>query len=232
MIVFMSSPTAYAESFLTVSDNLILKQVNDKDVDVGFFSTQNKINLVKGEHILLVKYKDVFEDLDFAEERLVESDLFIIKFRIKSDQILLLTTPAIKNLTAAEKFSRMPEVTITNQKGKSLVLDLMTYDDYKLAKKVNMAVNSLVTSQASDLQTNQKNVKTTVVDKTSYDDSEVDAQAAANKEIDAVDTNINLNQAFNNKVTNNIDTLPMLKYWWKKASDQEKQGFINFIKSN
>jgi uncharacterized protein YccT (UPF0319 family) len=39
-------------------------------------------------------------------------------------------------------------------------------------------------------------------------------------------------QDFNNQVTNKVDTVPMLKYWWQKANKDEKEDFLNFINKN
>ena len=62
---------------LSVADNIELRELNDKRLDDGFFSgafsSHKNIQLSKGSHTLLIKYKDVYEDLDFAEERLIES---------------------------------------------------------------------------------------------------------------------------------------------------------------
>jgi uncharacterized protein YccT (UPF0319 family) len=231
-ILIIQPQQLLAATSVTISDNLVLKEVNDKALDVGFFSSKSNVDLPQGTHTLLVKYKDVFEDLDFAEERLVESDPFIIKFTLNNEKSLLLSTPEIKNLAAAEQFSHMPEIILADQKGKSLVLELVKYDDYKLANKVNLAVNYLVSEQATEKPINDKVSDLAVTsEQTSFDSSEVDAQAAVNTKTNEIETKVNLNQAFNKQVTNHIKTGPMLKYWWKKASDEEKQDFIRFIKS-
>jgi hypothetical protein len=231
-LLFIQPQPILAATLLTISDNLVLKEVNDKVQDTNFFSNENTIELPQGRHTLLVKYKDVFEDLDFAEERLVESDPFIIEFSLTNEKALLLSTPEIKNLTAAERFSHMPEIVLTTQAGQSLALDLMKYEDYKLAKQVNLAVNQLVTQQptATTLHNNLVESTSTAV-QTSYDSSEVAVQEAINRKNIKIDTEVNLNQTFNKEVTNHISTVPMLKYWWKKASNEEKQDFIHFINS-
>lgn len=36
-------------------------------------------------------------------------------------------------------------------------------------------------------------------------------------------------QAFNNKVIDSLDTVPMLKYLWQKSSQDERATFLDFI---
>lgn len=54
---------------LTVSDNLIVSQINNKKVEHGFISNHSAFSLEPGQHALVIHYKDVFEDLNFAEHR-------------------------------------------------------------------------------------------------------------------------------------------------------------------
>ncbi|MBU2894112.1 DUF2057 domain-containing protein [Colwellia sp. D2M02] len=221
-------PLTVSAATLTISDNLVLKSVNDKPLDVGFFSTKSQVELTSGEQAILVKYKDVFEDLDFAEDRLVESDYFIAKFTLSQQKSLLLSTPKVKNLAAAEKFSHNPELILSDENNQTLVLELLTYDDYKLAQQVNQAVKTLAQEPVSQPVTPTANTVTTA-----HDTPDVAAQVATasttNNELKRTENEVK--QTFNNKVANHIETLPMLKYWWKKASDAEKQDFIRYIKT-
>ena len=61
--------TQVSAATFNVSDNLIVSEVNDKSVDNGFMGKKSSFELSQGNHALIVRYKDVFEDLDFAEER-------------------------------------------------------------------------------------------------------------------------------------------------------------------
>ncbi|NQY48445.1 MAG: DUF2057 domain-containing protein [Colwellia sp.] len=185
---------------LTLADNLILHDVDDKAVEHGFLSKKQSINLTQGEHTLVIKYKDVFEDLDFAEERLVTSDYFVVKFTLDKQQALFLSTSNIRGLAAAERFANAPEVILLDEKKQEVVLALETLSDYKLAKQVTKVITTLsepvVTTQSNNTAIN-------------------------------VTTN---EQVFNNKVIENLNAVPMLKYWWQKASHAEKASFIEFIK--
>ena len=67
---------------LTISDNLVIRDIDNKSVEQGILSKPQVFRLIQGEHILVLKYKDVFEDLEFGEERLVKSDYFVVKFSV------------------------------------------------------------------------------------------------------------------------------------------------------
>ena len=80
-----------------------------------------------------------------------------------------------------------------------VALALETLDNYKLAKQVTQVVTTL---SATDI-----------------------AAQGINKTAISSD----VEQNFNNKVIDKVDAVPMLKYWWKKADQNEKDNFIRFI---
>ncbi len=80
-----------------------------------------------------------------------------------------------------------------------VVLDLETLSDYKLGKQVTKVVTTL--SAPAVISQSYSTTMTTAED----------------------------GQAFNNKVINKVDTVPMLKYWWQKANKDEKENFLIFI---
>lgn len=187
---------------LTITDNLIVRDVDDKAVDHGFLSKKQQLELTPGSHSLVIKYKDVFEDIDFAEDRLVTSDYFVVKFTITNQQELLLTTRAINNLAAAERFVSSPELTLFDENKQELVLALEKLSDYKLAKQVAKVVTTLsVPTVISHTSTNNDNTANAITSE----------------------------QTFSEQVIKNVDTVPMLKYWWQKASTDEKNKFLEFI---
>jgi uncharacterized protein YccT (UPF0319 family) len=185
---------------LTVTNNLVLRDVDDKAVEHGFLSKKQTIDLTQGEHALVIKYKDVFEDLDMGEDRLVKSDYFVVKLVVKNQQKLFLSTSKISDLASAERFAKNPELVLLDENKQEMVLELETLSDYKLGQQVTKVVTTL-SSPAVIAQTNGT-------------------------------TSTSGTQDFNNQVINKVDTVPMLKYWWQKASKDEKEDFLNFINKN
>jgi uncharacterized protein YccT (UPF0319 family) len=135
---------------LTISDNLIVSKIDDKTVEHGFIGKKSSFTLHQGEHALVVRYKDVFEDLDFAEHRLIESKEFVVKFSIAQEQQIKLTTVDIKDLQQAQNFAKAPELILKDDKNNQLVLELLEVSDYKLAKQVDKVVSTLAKNKATD----------------------------------------------------------------------------------
>jgi uncharacterized protein len=130
---------------LTVTDNLVLRDVDNKAIEHGFLSKKQTIDLTPGEHALVIKYKDVFEDLDMGEDRLVKSDYFVVKLVVTNQQKLFLSTSKISDLAAAERFAKNPELILLDEDKKEMVLDLETLSDYKLGQQVTKVVTTLAT---------------------------------------------------------------------------------------
>lgn len=187
---------------LTVTDNLILRDVDDKAVEHGFLSKKQTIELSPGKHVLVIKYKDVFEDLDFAEERLVKSDYFVVKFKVNQQQTLILSTTKIQDLAAAERFAKNPELILLDEDKQEIVLALEKLSDYELAKQVTQVVTTL----SAPVDNRQSSAKENTTNKNE--------------------------QTFTKDVINHVDAVPMLKYWWKKANQTEKANFLRFINEN
>jgi len=198
---------------LSIADNLVLRELDDKrlqnDFFINAFSRENSIKLSKGSHTLLIKYKDVYEDLDFAEDRLVESELFIVKFTLTNQQTLKLMTPKIENLLAAENFSQSPEIILTDENDTVLFLQLEKHKDYLLSKQVEKVVTALPKNVVLIKETKHGNLA---------------EQADTINQVKAISKSES--QTFNEQVLTQTKSLPMLKYWWQRASDREKQKFI------
>ena len=198
LAVFFTSSKAAAAT-LTLSDNLVLRDVDDKAIEQGFLSKQQTIELSKGKHTLVLKYKDVFEDLDFAEDKLIKSDYFVVKFSLEDHQILFLTTSKINDLAAAERFAKSPELILLDDDKKELILELDKLSDYELGKQVTKVVTAL----------------------------SVPADTSANNPQISVTTQNDMN--FNDKVMSEVDALPMLKFWWEKANKVQQTKFLQFV---
>lgn len=137
---------------VNIANNLIVSEVNDRKVDKGFLENDYAIELDKGAHALVVRYKDVFEDLDFAEERVVESQEFIVKFTITDENTLKLSTTEIKGLAAADRFVKSPTLQLTDARNKQVEISLAEVSDYKLARQVDKVVSAIAVNKAVSTQ--------------------------------------------------------------------------------
>jgi len=192
---------------LTISDNLIVSEIDNKIVEHGLLGKKSTFTLNKGKHALIVFYKDVFEDLDFAEDRVVKSKDFVVKFTITEEKQLKLTTVAIKNLAQAESFSKSPELVLKDESNKLIEVELENVSDYKIAQQVDIAVSTLASKQSIN-NDKEPALEKAVVSKT-------------------IPMPIKEQQTSNTLIQ--INSLAMLKYWWQNASDEEKKHFKQYI---
>lgn len=176
-----------------------MSEIDDKPVEHSLLSKNQTIILIPGEHSIVLKYKDVFEDFEFGAERLIKSDNFVVKFKVNTQESVFLSTTNIRDLAEAERFASAPELKMLDENNQSLVLSLEKLSDYKLEQKVAKVVSILSVSTAS-------------------------SKHAVKDELPA-----NNDQNFNDKVIDNVDVTPMLQYWWNKANKEEKETFIKFI---
>jgi uncharacterized protein YccT (UPF0319 family) len=195
---------------LSVSDNLIVTQIDNKSVDHGMLGNKSTFSVNKGSHALIIFYKDVFEDVDFAEDRVIKSKDFVVKFSIKEEKQLNLATIAIKNLAQAESFSKSPTLVIKDERNKIIEIELENVSDYKIAQQVDIAVNTYASNQ------NIKNDKTPKL---------------AKKDVVSKPIILTSNKQQTGNTLIQVNSLNMLKYWWQKASVQEKNQFKQNITS-
>jgi len=193
---------------LTVSDNIVVTDIDNKIVEHGLLGKKSTFSFNQGAHALIVHYKDVFEDLDFAEDRVVKSKDFVVKFTITEEKRLKLTTVAIKNLAQAEFFSKSPELVMKDEYNKPIEIELENVSDYKIAQQVDIAVSTYASKQSI------QNDKGTVLSKTTAASL---TTPPPSKKLQTSNTLIQVN------------SLAMLKYWWQNASDQEKKHFKQYI---
>lgn len=200
---------------LTISDNLIVSEIDNKAVEHGLLNKKSTFELNSGNYTLIMHYKDVFEDLDFAENRVVKSKDFVVNLAVKEESELKLATVSIKNLAQAEAFSQSPELILKDEKNQRLNITLENIDDYRIAQQVNLAVNTYVAKQSTQNNTVPALVKNILV-------------AKPNTQINDASTVIN--GASNTLIQ--VNSLTMLKYWWQNASDEERNHFTQYMTSN
>jgi uncharacterized protein YccT (UPF0319 family) len=202
---------------LNVTDNLIVTEINNKVVDHGIIGHKSTFSLEPGNYALIIHYKDVFEDLDFAEDRVVKSKEFVVKLSITTQKQLKLATVSIKNLAQAEAYAKSPELTLTDENNKQLALELVNVSDYKITQKVDIAVNSYVAKQAINNEKPLQKSVTIIAPK-------IDERAPISQ---SIIKSPKPKQADNTLIQ--VKSLTMLKFWWQNASDEEKKQFKRHI---
>ena len=207
---------AVSATTLNVSDNLTVTEINNKIVEHGLLNTKSTFVLSRGSHALLLHYKDVFEDLEFAEYRVVESKPFVVKFTVNKEVSLNLNTAVINNLAQAESFAKAPALLLSDESQKEIDIVLTSVNDYKISQQVDIALNTY-SKQSNETDKDTSNLPTTTVNKA--------IQVKASSSILATPTVIK--KSGNTLIQ--VNSLNMLKYWWQNASNEEKKKFKRYI---
>ena len=210
---------AVSATTLNVFDNLTVTEINNKIVEHGLLNTKSTFVLSRGSHALLLHYKDVFEDLEFAEYRVVESKPFVVKFTVNNEVSLNLNTTVINNLAQAESFAKAPALLLSDESQKEIDIVLTSVNDYKISQQVDIALNtySKQSNQSNETDKDTSNLPTTTVNKA--------IQVKASSSILATPTVIK--KSGNTLIQ--VNSLNMLKYWWQNASNEEKKKFKRYI---
>jgi uncharacterized protein YccT (UPF0319 family) len=207
---------AVSATTLNVFDNLTVTEINNKIVEHGLLNTKSTFVLSRGSHALLLHYKDVFEDLEFAEYRVVESKPFVVMFTVNNEVSLNLNTTVINNLAQAESFAKAPTLLLSDESQKEIDIVLTSVNDYKISQQVDIALNTY-SKQSNETDKDTSNLSTTKVNKA--------MQVKTSSSILATPTVIK--KSGNTLIQ--VNSLNMLKYWWQNASNEEKKKFKRYI---
>jgi len=204
---------------LVVEDSLMVKEIDNQVVSQGFLSQKTVFELTSGDHAVVLKYKDVYEDLDFGDEELVESPLFVVKFTTNNQGKITIKTPKIRNLKVAKHYAKMPEVLVSDSKQKQLSVEHQTYTEYKTEQEVSTVLAQIakaapVVTRGTSIQPMEKTViQALVLSKV--------GKASKVEKVKKVKT----------QSAKPMNNLSMLEYWWQQASDEEKAIFKQQIKT-
>ncbi|WP_286261366.1 DUF2057 family protein [Thalassotalea atypica] len=201
-------------SSLTIDEPLELLKINGQEHVANFFASKTSIDLVKGRHVVLMRYKDIFDDSDEDDHTTVKSEPFIVIFDITDDnQQLVAVSPEINNLKAARGFAEEPSMSLIEQATDSVVsTEVMSLVEFE-QKQFQAAIT---------LPPVKQKPSTPVV----VDQKVKLSQTVQNpkKNFQAIKDNASLNDA-----SQNTRALEMLMYWWQEASQEDKKIFLEKV---
>ncbi|WP_371189225.1 DUF2057 family protein [Thalassotalea maritima] len=194
---------------VVIPSSFAVEQVNGEDIAYSFLAKQRKFPLRAGNNSLVLKYEALFEDEFEDHHHNVRSKPFIVQFALKGDEALVLQYAIPVDVSAARQFATAPQVVLIDRNNHqqaitSKIESLSSYQQ-RLAQLIKHD-NGIIVTENTASKVNE------------YNDI-------------APETN-NKQQNQEEYQTNNapeVKSLSMLKYWWQRATQQEKQAFIDFI---
>lgn len=149
-------------STLTIPENFQLLKVNGKEYSSSLFAKEVQLELTSGKHVLLLRYKEMFEDDDNDDHTTIKSPPFLLMFDIYNEPLQIKSVHFIDDSTA-RAYAKKPTVVLENTKkvkvaSKSLLLSEFEQNQYRaaLTKVQNEQVELMSTSTLESKQSIQQ----------------------------------------------------------------------------
>jgi len=154
VIIFLSFFSFFSYSAtLTIPENLQLLKVNGQEYSTSLFERKVQLDLAAGEHVLLLRYKEMYEDDDNDDHTTIKSSPFLLMFDIANEP-LRITPISFPEESAARAFAKKPTVTLENMlavkvASKSLLLSDFEQHQYKAALALKQNILAATQSEKS-----------------------------------------------------------------------------------
>ncbi len=221
IILLLFTSQSYANTLVVPALFEVLK-VDGKKFDSGFFRTEQSIKLVNGQHVILLRYEELFEDMENDDHTIVKSEPFVVMFNINQVPLKLVAKPNIDEADAL-KFIEKPKVSLVDKNNTPVNSTTMLLSEFEQDQFQQVLAEKVV--KASAMNDNKASVKTNHSKPTiaANVNTMSDSKSSTNKEakVQPVSSNVQDSRA-----------LDMLNYWWQQASAEQKQMFISNMITN
>ncbi|TCI01556.1 DUF2057 domain-containing protein [Corallincola luteus] len=195
---------ATANTTLAIPEEIEVISVDGKDLGFRLLNQPDKLNFAKGEHVLELRYKDLFEDDEGAHAVIKSVPLYVRFAAIENGEFkMLLETP--EDEESAEIFAAAPSVQIVNTQDNSVV---MTRQVTETKQQQNWLASLLALPDADEVHT-----------------------APAVPTSDDLATPQTASSVATGAKPVTPKTLEMLRYWWQEADVATRQQFMKEVLS-
>lgn len=199
-LIFLMSLNVNA-SVLTLPENIIVISVDGVEQPSHFFARETRLDLPKGQHILVLKYQDLFDGDD--DHTKVSSKPFVLLFTLTKNEAITVKPPILEELSAAKKFAKKPEVKLLNASG-----------------------NEIASVSQSLIKFNAQGTLAQLANASAEPAPRVDKKAEQHADLGAKVVFDNLCM---NKGTKPLAQLEQLKCLWKASNKAQQEAFIYFL---
>lgn len=126
---FISQATA-AE--LIVPEEFEVVRLNGEEYSAPFFSSATELYLPAGQNVLVLRYKELFDDDTEDHHITVKSKPFILLFSVGKEEKLKFSYPKQTDGEGAQQFAKAPSVRLVKSNGSAVPIitqSLATYND-------------------------------------------------------------------------------------------------------
>lgn len=200
IIIFL--PFMTKATVITIPENLIVESVNGVEQASSFFAKKTSIEVTKGDHILVLKYQDLFDGDD--DHTTVRSKPFVVLFTLSSETDakanIAVEMPMLDDVKTAKEFAKNPKVRLVGDDREEIASISESLLSFNAKEKFQQLPQSKKSHHQAVIKS--KNRKTSSAMKTSnhFDVS---------------------NQ--------NVPQLEQLKSMWQQSSKAEQDAFVHYI---
>lgn len=137
-------------STIEIPDTMIVVKVDNKAESLSFFSQKSSYELSEGKHVLILKYKELFEDENEDDHVTLRSEPFVVLFHTKKEHNYILTHTQNMSEKQARKFALQPKINIQTEQGDNVNVLTKNLVDFEAQAMLNAMSN-----QAHSLDNNQ-----------------------------------------------------------------------------
>ena len=205
---------------LKVPDNILVTKVNGQTTSFGLIQKETKVSIRDGRNVIVLRYRDSFEDYDNDDFTHVKSDPHVLIFNASDNQNYQIKKVNFDDEDQAEKFAKNFAVTLLDVDGNQVAATLTTEHNYL----------SRIDAYVAQAEKSQAVVETKQPKKSgSANQSAAQRAAAVTPVIEDNTQIINGSENLADEQTKNPHTLNMLQYWWSQATEAEKKAFKQHI---
>ena len=101
---------------MNIPEYIHVLSVDGKNVDNNFFSRKSSIEITAGKHILVLQYKEIFDDVDNDDHATIKSEPFVVLFTVNQSEVLTIIKPMLNDEKTAIAYAASPKITLLNEK--------------------------------------------------------------------------------------------------------------------
>jgi uncharacterized protein len=207
LLLFLSA-FSHANTLIVPAQFEVLK-VDGRNYDSSFFAQRQKIKLINGKHVALLKYKELFDDPENDDHTTVKSEPFIVLFSMQGSP-LELVFKVNKDEKEARSFAESPLVRIVDTRGNEVSSKTMLLADYE-QKLFQVALLTQSQESGNSVESHSNiygKVRPPINEHSNSRENSTSAPSVvAPREAAPV--------------------LEMLLYWWEQANEQQKKAFLS-----
>jgi uncharacterized protein YccT (UPF0319 family) len=218
LLLGLNAGSVYAESVLTFAEAFNIKAVNGKPFASGLLKQEKSVKLNAGINLIAIEYEEVFDSEDTDNFDIIRSGAFLLRIYLQPNTAYVQRIVRPINADAARQYRLNP------------VFEIVTADT--ATKPINFNLSALASNEQSFLiaktKSKQSNKQLLLTDLNSGQLVKGKSRSLFSQ-YDKQQTQPKF-EAKQNLLEQPKNSLEQLRYWWSKASAEDKKKFIKEIK--